>query len=285
MSRYDKNIGLIIIETATTNQEYPMNIKRHGSNGFAIAEGVLQDADVLNRNKRIYSKGDLFPEIKSQRTQELIKTGNMRGENGHPLATDLTRQQTIDPDKTCCIFLSMWTEDNLVKATYRGTNNEKGKEFNDDLLDGFLPSFSLRALGRVVETKRGAEVKGLKLITYDRVIYPSHKRAYTTKLLSESGTLMDRNTEGNKLFVEHNDTGMLIPIQNEAAIQYIKDKSMNFKQVCESFEFMYKEITLEGEFKNQIKMVNYDGDIVYVQLENWITNEIMGTCVNLANRR
>ena len=60
---------------------------------------------------------------------------------------------------------------------------------------------------------------------------------------------------------------------------------MNFKQVCESFEFMYKEITLEGEFKNQIKMVNYDGDIVYVQLENWITNEIMGTCVNLANRR
>ncbi len=82
--------------------------------------------------------------------------------------------------------------------------------------------------------------------------------------------------------MENDDPGMLIPIQNEAAIQYIKDKSMNFKQICESFEFMYKDIVLEG---STVKMINYDGDIAIVNLESWIQNEIMGTCVNLANRR
>ena len=121
---------------------------------------------------------------------ELLRTGNLRAENGHPLSKELIRQQTIDPEKTVAIFLKLWTEGNFIKATFQGTNDARGEEFNKDLLCGFSPSWSLRALGTIQNTARGAEVKGIKVITWDRVIYPSHPRAYTDGIISESGNLI-----------------------------------------------------------------------------------------------
>ena len=36
-----------------------------------VAETILQTADVINRNKRIYPKAELFPQLESERIQQL----------------------------------------------------------------------------------------------------------------------------------------------------------------------------------------------------------------------
>lgn len=269
----DPNIGYVIIETATTSQDFKPTIVRSMDKKRVVAEVILQEANEKNRNGRFYDSNELFPQITAPRTQELIQHGELRAENGHPLSKDIQRQSTIDPNNTVVIFLKLWTDGNFIKAHARGTNNEKGEEFNQDLLDGFSPAWSLRALGSIINTGRGAEVKNPKIITWDRVIYPSHPRAYTQGIVSESSSIV----------VPNNDPGMLIPITNNQVIDYIKHESANLRQVMETFEIFYDNIELVNErFNPQVKLTSRDGNIYVVNLETYLQNEIQNYCIKKA---
>ena len=157
-------------------------------NNKPVAEGYLQtDLNDKNRNGRIYGTTQIKKEVEGDRIQkELIPTGNMKGHDGHPSDPNMAVQQTIDP-KLCSVkYLKIWMEGDNVKAHFTGTNNHLGKAFNEDLLDGELPSFSLRAIGSVANKGGAVYVENVRVVTWDRVYYPSHKKAYTTKLLSEA---------------------------------------------------------------------------------------------------
>ena len=262
-------IGYVIIETATTSEDImPAKIIEKRGDGRVLAEGCLQEANMKNRNGRFYDSRDLFPELVAPRQLELLRTGNMRGENGHPLSKDLVRQQTIDPNNCSVIFTKFWTDGDLVMGNFFGTYNALGEEFNKELMYGLSPSFSMRALGTIKNTNRGAEVKGVKLITYDRVIYPSHNKAYTHGVVSE----------GSNLLLEENDRGTLIPITNQSVIDYIKEESCNIKQIRESFDLLYDDIKLINN-KSQVQLTDRAGGVFIVNLENYIHNEIIGACI------
>ena len=262
-------IGYVIIETATTSEDImPAKIIEKRGDGRVLAEGCLQEANMKNRNGRFYDSRDLFPELVAPRQLELLRTGNMRGENGHPLSKDLVRQQTIDPNNCSVIFTKFWTDGDLVMGNFFGTYNALGEEFNKELMYGLSPSFSMRALGTIKNTNRGAEVKGVKLITYDRVIYPSHNKAYTHGVVSE----------GSNLLLEENDRGTLIPITNQSVIDYIKEDACNIKQIRESFDLLYDDIKLINN-KSQVQLTDRAGGVFIVNLENYIHNEIIGACI------
>ena len=275
------NLGYVVIETATTSSDImPAKILEKRPDGRVMAEGVLQEANMKNRNGRFYDSRDLFPELVAPRQLELLQTGNMRGENGHPLSKDLIRQQTIDPNNCVCIYTKFWTDGDFVMGNFFGTFNQLGEEFNRELLAGMSPSFSLRALGTIRNTGRGAEVKGIKLITYDRVIYPSHDKAYTRGIVGESASV----AEGSNLYIDNNDQGRLIPITNESVLNYIKTESCNFKQIKESFDLLYDDIKLING-KSQVQLTDRAGGIFVVNLENYIHNEIIGACLESAGYR
>lgn len=275
------NLGYVVIETATTSSDImPAKILEKRPDGRVMAEGVLQEANMKNRNGRFYDSRDLFPELVAPRQLELLQTGNMRGENGHPLSKDLVRQQTIDPNNCVCIYTKFWTDGDFVMGNFFGTFNQLGEEFNKELLAGMSPSFSLRALGTIRNTGRGAEVKGIKLITYDRVIYPSHDKAYTRGIVGESASI----AEGSNLYIDNNDQGRLIPITNESVLNYIKTESCNFKQIKESFDLLYDDIKLING-KSQVQLTDRAGSIFVVNLENYIHNEIIGACLESAGYR
>lgn len=270
-----ENLGYVVIETATTSSDImPAKIVQSKPDGRVLAEGVLQEANMKNRNGRFYDSRDLFPELVAPRQLELLRTGNMRGENGHPLSKDLVRQQTIDPNNCVCIYTKFWTDGDFVMGQFFGTFNQLGEEFNKELIAGISPSFSLRALGTIRNTGRGAEVKGIKIITYDRVIYPSHDKAYTKGIVGESAVV----SEGSNLYLDNNDKGRLIPITNESVLNYIKTESCNFKQIKESFDLLYDDIKLING-KSQIQLTDRAGSIFVVNLENYIHNEIIGACL------
>lgn len=276
----NSNIGYVIIETQTVIEPQPCKIIKRDNNGKLIGEGVLQEANEKNRNGRFYDSRDLFPQLTAPRTLELLSTGNLRAENGHPLSKELIRQQTIDPAMTTAIFLKLWTDGNFIKSWYRGTNNAYGEEFDQDLRDGFIPSWSLRALGTIQNTARGAEVKGIKVITWDRVIYPSHPRAYGTGIVSESATGVIVEGDGNQLVVQENDAGLVIPITNTAVLNYIKEESANFKTIKESYDLLYDNIELINR-GTQVKLTDRAGGIFIANLESYIHDEIMNDALSL----
>ena len=254
-------IGSIILEGAVTAED---SVIIDGKSSKRVqAQATLQDLDVVNRNRRIYAKADMAPEINGPRMQELIKAKSMLGECGHPLSDDLVRQQTIDPKLACVRFNKIWLDGNLVKSIFQGTNNAYGQEVDDDLRDGVLPAFSLRALGSIENIDGKAYVKNIKVITYDKVIYPSHKRAYTEKIVSEAA-ISGEPIQENQIVVPENDPGTINRLQRESA---------NLSNIIEALDGIYDNITLVNE--NTLLMTSRYGEKVRVNLEDHISNVIM----------
>lgn len=266
-------IANIILEGATTVED---TIVTNNGNGKRVeAEGTLQDMDVENRNRRIYAKADLIPEINGARMTELIKAKQFCGEYGHPLSDDLVRQQTIDPKLVCVRFNKVWVEDNLVKARFQGTNNDYGEYFDRDLRDGCKPAFSLRALGAIENVSGKAYVKGIKIITWDSVIYPSHKVAYTSNIVTESA--MDGTPlYENQIVVPNDDPGTIITLRESDArtvLNRLQRESANLDTILNTFDGIYDKVSQVSE--NTILLTNAMGGKIYVNLENHVQNLIM----------
>ena len=278
----NRRIGWVITESS--NEEPLGPIKLVQKNGRrVIGEGRLQRANRKNRNGRFYDDKELFPQLWCARSKEMLSTG-WGSENGHPMSKDLVRQQTIDPNNVVAYFLKLWTDGDYIMANFRGSNLPIGEAFDQDLRDGFLPAWSLRALGGVEETARGAEVKGIKVITWDRVYYPSHPEAYTTRIVSEAAGY-DKTDSG--IYVPKTpvpvqdevmcEKGIIEPITNQDVLDYIKEQSCNFKTICNEFEVMYDDIRMLENGNVQLSNSN-TGNIFVVRVENYIQDEIMNYC-------
>ena len=277
----NENIGYIINETAPS--ESGIRAKVVGEKfGRLIVEAVLQDLNKKNRNGRFYEEKELVPQITCKRTQELIRSGNMKGENGHPNSKDLVRQQTIDPNNVVCKYLKIWVDGNYIKAHVTATPDGVGDDFEKALRCEELPSFSMRSLGTIKNTSRGAEVQNIKLITWDRVIYPSHECAYTCEsgsvyVQGENGIYTKQQPKGSTLYLEENDQGMITPFNTPQVISYIKAESKNLKAVKESMEMYFDTFDVIDEGRS-VKMMSNSGNTVVVNLETYIRNEIMDYC-------
>ena len=217
---------------------------------------------------------------------ELLTAGQMLGEAGHPLSQDLQRQATIDPTNTIVRYLRFWTEGDFVKGEFVGTNNALGESFDQDLRDGYKPAFSLRALGSIVNTNNGAEVRGIKLITYDQVVYPSHPEAYTGGLVHEAANYV-KNDSGILVRVDESvsdserkilENGMLVPITNQSVLDCIQQESYNFNTIVNTFDTLYDSIKLVNEGSAVQISNSSSGDSFLVQLEEFVTNEIRNYC-------
>ena len=267
------SIGYVILESAPIEVPEARVITDNGKR--VIGEGIIQTAEEENRNGRCYLHADLLREINCPRTIELLSTGNMLSENGHPMDTSMVRQQTIEPNNTVARFLKIWMEGNNVMAHFKGTNNSKGEEFDQDLREGIKPSWSLRALGSL--SNRGGRniVENLRVVTWDRVIFPSHPHAYTTRLVTESASMSVKAAIARA--EEMNKNGMLIPITNESVLSYIKTESANISSLLSQIDFMYESTKLIKP--NQVQLVAKTGDIFIVNLENHISNEIQNYCM------
>jgi len=248
--------------------------------GKLIAETILQVAEVLNRNRRYYTTEDLHREIYGERWSELVKAGYACGEAGHPLDMNLARQQKIDPQLTCVQYLKCWMEGPVVKAWCKGTNNDLGKTFNEDLKDGKKPAFSLRSLGSIKIVNGRSQVSNLKLVTYDFVIYPSYVQAYVQGIVEsayETKTLQESVSEkGNSLYMNENDN-FIAPIMNQDVVNMILKESADVYTICSDFSPFYQSIKVNQE-GTQVTMITDDYQTIIVPLNKFVQNQINAFC-------
>lgn len=255
-----------------------------GRNGFVTAEGVLQVGEKENRNRRFYSTEDLHDEIYSDRIRELVTTGNFKGEAGHPLDLNLSRQQKVDGTLEQVWFTKLWMEGPLVKAHFRGTNNELGRSFNEDLKDGQLPSFSLRSIGSIKNNGGRNQVTNLRIICYDRVYFPSYPDAYTDHIVTESAFMDDlkltnMNEDMQRKIVESGNSLMVksavSPIINDDVRKVIMKESYNLNAMCEAFDQEFTNITRKG---NNLQLVDENYNVIVVPIEDYVGAKIDKFC-------
>lgn len=280
-----KSIGYIILEGETSDGG-SMKLTPKTINGKVVGQGILQTANEKNRNGRWYSTEELFPQVKSPRIIELIETGTLIAQCGHPIGPgteSLQVQSTLNPVLRCARFLKLWIEGMDVWGEFVGTNNDLGLAFDADLKEGIRPAWSLRALGSIEETSRGAEVKNLKVITWDSVYYPSHTRAYTQGLVYESAGVPVA-TQESKLLTLSESAGNniilasrpnIIPITNKSVVDFVQEQSHNMKFVKECCDFMYDSISVNENGSKAILRDKSTGDTIVINLESYVHNEIM----------
>lgn len=249
-------------------------------NGFVIAEGILQQGEKINRNKRFYSTEDLRKEIYGPRVRELVTTGNFKGEAGHPIDMSIVRQQKIDPNLEQVWYTKLWMEGSYVKAQFRGTNNALGRSFNDDLKDGQRPSFSLRSLGSITTDHGQNRVCNLRMITYDRVYYPSYDNAYTEKILTEAAEMQKHSMEdyvkkyGNQISVDESFES-IAPIVNTEIIDMLMKESADYNSLVESFNPRSSAVSKDGK---SVTMVTEDYQTVIMPIDKYIGKSIDDFC-------
>lgn len=286
MLNTDRPVAYVINESFEDAVSFDI-VDENKQTGFVIAEGIIQQAGKMNRNRRYYTQEDLHKEIYSDRIRELVTTGNFKGEAGHPLDMNLSRQQKVDPTLEQVWYTKVWMDGDYVKAQFRGTNNELGRAFNEDLKCGQKPSFSLRSLGSIRIVNGKSNVTNLRIITYDRVYYPSYDNAYTERIVSESTDYNSPtypyeeylNSMGNKQVIEES-ADSIAPILNKDVTDLLLRESYSFNQICEDFSPIYKSIKLSDDRK-KVVMVDESYNTIIVPINRYVTNKIDEFCSRL----
>ena len=291
--------GFILCEETSSNVEFKVK-GVDNKNGFIIAEGILQEGNEVNRNKRSYPTAELAKAINSPRTRELVESGNLKGEAGHPTDSSIVRQTKIDPTLEQVWYTKLWMDGDYVMGHFTGTSNELGRSFNEDLRRGQKPSFSLRAVGSLVNENGKMTVRNMQMITYDRVYFPSHSKAYTQKIITSEAVTPDmpkqdilvidphdyffeKSLEIQNIIKQSNTVlaeNTIVTKLTQAEIQnYIISESANVKLALDSFNMDYNSMELQSDLRT-VKMKTVFGETVYLDTDSAIQKEMINAVSN-----
>lgn len=148
-------------------------------------EGIFLQAEVVNRNKRLYPKRVLEKAV-SDYMKEQVATKQALGELNHP------PRANVDPMQAAIIIEDMWWKGNDVYGRARIIEGDHGPgdKLAANIRAGWIPGVSSRGLGSLTETNKGYRIvnEGFKLtVGVDAVWGPSAPDAWVTpKQISES---------------------------------------------------------------------------------------------------
>lgn len=141
-------------------------------------EGIFLQAEVVNRNKRLYPKRILEKAVADYITEQ-VNTRQALGELNHP------PRANVDPMQAAIIIEEMWWKGNDVYGRARIIEGDHGPgdKLAANIRAGWIPGVSSRGLGSLTKSNRGYNIvnEGYKLtVGVDAVWGPSAPDAYVT---------------------------------------------------------------------------------------------------------
>jgi len=161
-----------IIQEATVVKEY---------NNKAIFRMILQDADNINQNKRLYPK-PVLSEAMAQ-CEERMKRKAFLGELDHPVpkgndSYDGVRQTTVSLKEVSHYIRAYEWQGTHLMGEIETASTKYGHVLHGLLKDGSGIGMSMRGLAELERLQEYNLVKGpLMIIAFDAVSLPSHKSA------------------------------------------------------------------------------------------------------------
>lgn len=150
-------------------------------------EGIFMQADVVNRNKRLYKKSVLEKAVDKYIKEQVIPKQAL-GELNHP------NRAMVDPNEAAIIIEELWWEGSDVWGRARVIENDNGPgdKLAANIRAGWIPGVSSRGLGTVTENANGySEVNPGFVITVgvDVVWGPSAPKAYVQPIQVEQAAI------------------------------------------------------------------------------------------------
>jgi len=154
--------------------------KRLVANGTTILSGVMQKADALNGNGRVYPRNILEKEIKNY--QKLVKERRSLGELDHP------DDSVINLKNASHLVTDVWWDGENVMGKVRVLSTPSGQVLKSLVEAGVKLGISSRGLGSTKEKNGKTYVNDdFQLICFDFVSEPSTPGAYMMSEGMEKG--------------------------------------------------------------------------------------------------
>jgi len=172
----------------------------------------LQEADVVNKNKRRYSQ-HICESIVNQ-LQAKAKSNSLLSELNHPMSgtvDELKRRASIIDYNNCCAKIDdIKFKNNFIIGELTTLSSFKGPDLAKLIMDDKIDvGFSLRALGSIKPVAKGIlEVATpIHAVSYDVVSNPSHANSKIIEFLPEQDNFIFK--EDNILIHEGVEIGVL----------------------------------------------------------------------------
>ena len=220
---------LTLLVDSCSNSGFTMNLNEAADSGLTRFRGKFQEAEAVNKNKRIYPYAVLEQNVKG--LKPIIEARGLVGELDHP--TD----SIIHFEKCSHVITKLWWEGNSLMGEGEILNTPHGKILKSLLNDGVRIGISSRGVGNGRNDENGILVIGesYKLITFDAVADPSTYSAFQEKVVGKK----ENNDLGNTRVAEvqnnsvKNDVSCIHKVNKEALVAclggIIEQKTHNLK--------------------------------------------------------
>ena len=146
--------------------------KKFVAEGGMILSGKLQEAEIENGNRRVYTTEVLRREMKNY--EKLVRERRALGELDHP------EDSVINLKNASHLVIDIWWDGNSVMGKVKVLDTPSGKCLRSLVDSGVSLGISSRGLGSVSEGMNGAVIvqEDFQLICFDFVSEPSTPGAY-----------------------------------------------------------------------------------------------------------
>jgi|TARA_A100001515_G_scaffold144827_2_gene150232 hypothetical protein len=159
--------------------------------GAVYLTGIIQSADNLNGNGRIYPRATLAREIESYK--RLCKERRSVGELDHP------DDSVVNLKNVSHVVLDVWWNSNDVMGKIEVLNTPSGEILKSLIGSGIKLGISSRGLGSVrKESGRTMVEDDFQLICFDIVQEPSTKKAFLNLSESKVPNVFNKNDRINR---------------------------------------------------------------------------------------
>lgn len=205
---------------------FVLDLNESTDRGLTKFKGKFQEAEAVNKNKRMYPYGVLQENVK--KLLPVIEARGLVGELDHP--TD----SIIHFEKASHVITKLWWEGNNLMGEGEILNTPHGRILKALINDGVRVGISSRGVGNGKVDENGILVIGesYKLLTFDAVADPSTHAAFQEKVVSskkESYAPENNSVESSA----KNESRSIHRVNKEALIAclggIIEDQSKNLR--------------------------------------------------------
>ena len=271
MKNEDNAMGYVYIsESFTDGNIKNVDTCKKADLFYVTFDTNLQDFDVENRNHRYYDGKNIWDCIMSERIQSELRTGGWFGEFEHPAPEKVgdklspERIRNVPPEKRAFKIMNPKIESNVLKAKIQSAQGAVGEGFGKEVLAGWIPQFSCRAIANMVNRCGKPYVMVKQLITYDAPWFPSHAIAHATSSPEVHTKSFTESVQDFKESVTDIINGVMIPLKE--ILVDIGHKDVNTQIILESFDLGMENLIGFDDSKKHV-LIKDENNIIYANLD------------------
>lgn len=280
--KIDPNLGMVYLaEQTSPDQNIVKNMDVVDKNGvfYVDFETCLHSFDVINRNSRMYKGSNIEKCLDTERIHHYLSHGGWFGEENHPISQykdkplSPERIQDIDMKNTSHKMLNPHREGELlISRVQSDAGTAAGMNLAKKMVQGFIPGFSCRAIATMNLENGKPVVDVRKIITYDWVLYQSHREA--EQLVNKGTKFVDKVANTVREFTEkvgNAASDVLVPLKE--ILETAGRQDVNAQVIMESFDLDYDNIV--GFSKNNQHIIMKDNDnTIYCNMRPETRNKV-----------